>query len=70
MIKAVYNRDRCPNSITVTPRYLSELIASTFLDKKLPEITLSASATSFELKSYIDELRCMNCAVLLTWVSC
>lgn len=53
-VRAVYNR-QCPHLISVTPAFLLEVINSTFLDKKLAEVTLTAGSSSFELKSYVDE---------------
>jgi hypothetical protein len=59
-VRAIYNRDQCPNLITATPRHLLELLNMTFLDKKLAEITLTAGPRSLEIKSYVDELRCAS----------
>jgi len=56
-VRAVYSKDLCPNLIAIAPKYFSELIVSSFLDKKLPEVTMVATPGGFELKSYIDEAR-------------
>ena len=38
VVKAVYDKSLCANRLVIMPRLLSEIVASTFLDKKLQEV--------------------------------